>query len=334
MSSIASTERKNLTRSVSITLPSPQLQCLFAVGVIVVGMVVCLPYAAGYADFRKTLFHSLTEQWFSSEGSTWQHGVLAPFIAGYLVWLQRAKAMSLPVKPNNWGLAFILFSLFSYYVGYRANNYYFGAFGVQLLICSMVVWMLGWAHLRLHAFAWIILGFSWPLRFLEDTLGFQLQLLMVRTVSVVLTLVGAPIIRQGTSLVSVDRVSGNVGEWLRLDIDGPCSGMRSLFALMLVTALMSWFRQPTLLRRVLLFTTSVPLAVFANVIRIFLLIIGSLFLGQSWAVGDHQQEVSAFHFVSGIVVFVVAAGCMELISNLMNRLWPRARKQLGSKIST
>jgi 4-hydroxybenzoate polyprenyltransferase len=57
--------------------------------------------------------------------------------------------------------------------------------------------------------------------------------------------------------------------------------------------------------------------------RIFLLIGASALFGQEFAVGSEEKEVSTFHFLSGLVVFVIALAGLEAISMLLNRLFDR-----------
>jgi exosortase len=293
-------------------------------------LVILQPYSAGYSDFRKSLGLILWQRWFDAQDSTWQHGVLAPLISGWLIWRQRLSLAALELRPSSIGLLGMLFSLFSYYVGYRANNYYFGALAIYLFIPSATLWIYGMEHLKRIGFALLIFGFTWPVLFLEDSLGFALRNIMTRSVAAILELIGAPIYREGTSLISTATATEKAGTWLSLNVEGPCSGMRSLFALMLVSALYAYFRQGTPLRRLLLFSTSIPLAILGNMVRVFLLIIGSALFGQSFAVGDEQKEVSTYHFVAGIIVFIVAVLGMEAISQLMNggKKTPKAKVKI------
>lgn len=295
-----------------------------AVALAVLLLVVALPYAAGYGSYRRTLWQLLTDAWFNSQDSTWQHGALAPLIAGYLVWLKRHELAALPLRPSFWGLGIIIIALASYFVGYKANSYYFGALALQMLAAGGVIWFRGWRQMRALLFPWCILAFTWPVRFLEDTLGFQLRFIMVRCVAVVLGWIHAPIWKDGTTLLSAPSAGHEAGDWLKLNVDGPCSGMRTLFALMLVSALFAYFRQRTWMRRIALFATSIPLAVLGNMVRLFLLIGGSALLGQSVAVGNQETEVTTFHFLAGVAVFIVAVAGMQGISALMDRWLPKA----------
>jgi exosortase len=301
---------------------SPQRLLLGTVALALAVMVVWQPYDAGYGDFRRTIAQTLMIYW---RDPTWQHGALAPLIACWLVWRDRRFLATLPMNGSGWGLPLLLVSVLFYYAGFKANNFYFGVAAIQLYVAGGVLWVLGWKHAWRLLFPWLILCFTWPLLFLEDTIAFRLRLLMVEATSWVLQAVGVPAIVDGTALLSAaDETTGRgVGEVFSLKVDGPCSGMRSLFALMMVSALFSYFRQPTWPRQLALFAMSVPLSVVANLCRLLILLAASAVFGQDFAVGNEEKQVSTFHFVSGLAVFVVALLGLEAASTLMNRLLPR-----------
>jgi exosortase len=279
-------------------------------------LMVVQPYAAGYGAFRLTLLQELLLRW---KDPTWQHGFLAPFIVGWLVWKQRGELVSLPLKGSLFGLIAVLVAMLAYFGGYKANNYYLGAFAIQLFIAGMVLACLGWAHARKLCFAWLMLCFMWPLVFLEDSVSFRLRVLMVETTSFVLNTIGLDTIREGTALISAPEGSRAAGALFSLKVDGPCSGMRSLFALLMVSALFGYFTQKTLLRRLFLFLCGFPLAVVANMARLLILIAGTMAFGQDFAVGDQEKEVSTFHFISGLAVYLVALAGLQAIGKLMGR---------------
>lgn len=308
---------------------SPQRVLFGVVAVALAVMVVWQPYDAGYGDFRRTLAQTLMIYW---RDPTWQHGALAPLIACWLVWRDRSFLAALPVRGSAWGLPLLLAAVFFYYAGFKANNFYFGVAAIQLYVAGAVLWVLGWKQAWRMLFPWLILCFTWPLLFLEDTIAFRLRLLMVKATSWVLQMVGVPAIVDGTALLSAaDEATGRgAGEVFSLKVDGPCSGMRSLFALMMVSALFSYFRQPTWPRQLVLFAMSVPLAVVANLCRLLILLAASAVFGQDFAVGNEEKEVSTFHFASGLAVFGVALLGLEAASTLMNRLLPRVNPA-GSK---
>ncbi|MES2595852.1 MAG: exosortase/archaeosortase family protein [Verrucomicrobiota bacterium] len=286
------------------------------VALALTALMILQPYAAGYGAFRLTLLQELLMRW---KDPTWQHGFLAPFIAGWLVWRQRELLMSLPVKGSALGIVAVVVSMLAYFGGYKANNYYLGVLAIQLFLAGVVVACLGWKHARAMGFAWLMLCFMWPLVFLEDSLSFQLRELMVQTTSWLLNTLGLDTIREGTALISAPVDGREAGALFSLKVDGPCSGMRSLFALLMVSALFAYFREKTLLRRLFLFSCGFPLAILANMARLLLLVGGTMVFGQEFAVGDQEKEVSTFHFLSGIVVYLVALAGLEMIAKLMRR---------------
>ncbi len=279
-------------------------------------LVAAQPYAAGYGAFRLTLLEELLIRW---KDPTWQHGFLAPFIAGWLVWKRKEELAALPVKGSVLGLAAVVLAMLAYFGGYKANNYYLGAFGVQLYLAGVVLACFGWAYAKRLCFAWLMLGFMWPMVFLEDSVSFRLRVLMVETTSFVLNMIGLETIREGTALISAADATHAAGQLFSLKVDGPCSGMRSLFALLMVSALFGYFRQKTLLRRLFLFLCGFPLAVVANMARLLILIAGTMAFGQEFAVGDQEREVSTFHFVSGIVVYLVALAGLEAVERVFRK---------------
>ncbi|MGV3660141.1 MAG: exosortase/archaeosortase family protein [Prosthecobacter sp.] len=289
---------------------------LLAAGVAL--LLAVQPYAAGYGHFRRTLLAELLMQW---KDATWQHGALVPFIAGCLVWRRRDEVARLPESSSRWGVVLIIFALLFYLAGFRANSFYCGYLAMMTLLAGASLWLQGLPRSRVLLFAWLMLGFMWPLPFLEESIGYKMRLIMVQTTGFVLNAVGVDSLVSGTALQSMpDLETGRrAGELFSVGIAAPCSGMRSLFALLVVGALFSYFRQRAMWRRAVLFSTILPIAIVANMVRILVLIFAAMAFGQRWAIGDAEKEVSAFHEITGIVVFLVALVLLQLASWLLNR---------------
>lgn len=281
-------------------------------------LVAVQPYAAGYGHFRRTLLEEMCMRW---KDPTWQHGALLPFIAGFLIWRRRNEVAQLPASTSPWGFVLVVFALLLYFVGFRANSFYFGYLSLMLLLAGASLWLEGVQRSRIRLFAWLMIGFMWPLPFLEESIGYPMRLLMVKTTGFVLNAVGVESLVSGTALQSMPNIElgRKAGELFSVGIAAPCSGMRSLFALLVVGALFSYFRQRVLWRRLALFSTILPIAIVANMVRILVLIFAAMIFGQHWAIGDAEREVSVFHELTGIVVFLVASLLLQLASWLLNR---------------
>lgn len=291
---------------------------LVLAGIALVTLLAMLPYAAGYAEYRKTIARILWDRWFDAQSTTWQYGVLVGPTVGWLVWRRRTEIAAMKPMGSWWGLPIIIFGLACYYVGYKANSYYFGFAALQSFMLGSVLWLLGWRLLQLLAFPWIMLAFAWPMIFLEDRFGFPLRMWSTNGVMTVARLLGAPIRSEGTSLFSAS-AGQDIGAWMTLSVDGPCSGMNTLFALMFVGALVSYFSQRCLWRRVLLFACTIPLAVVGNMLRIGLLIVGCAVFGQDFAVGNQGNDMTTYHLLSGLSVFPVLVIGLQLFSRALTR---------------
>lgn len=289
---------------------------LLAAGVVL--LLAVQPYAAGYGHFRRTLLSELLMRW---KDATWQHGALVPLIVGFLVWRRRQEVAGQPESSSRWGLVVIVFALLVYLAGFRANSFYCGYLAIMTLLAGASLWLQGRPRSRVLLFAWLMLGFMWPLPFLEESIGYKMRLIMVQTTGFVLNATGIDSLVSGTALQSMpDMETGRrAGELFSVGIAAPCSGMRSLFALLVVGALFSYFRQRAMWRRVTLFSTIIPIAIVANMVRILVLIFAAMIFGQRWAIGDVDKEVSAFHEITGIVVFLVALALLQGASWLLNR---------------
>jgi exosortase len=281
-------------------------------------LLFLLPYAAGYGAYRRTLFNWMWTYW---QDATWQHGALAIPCAAFLVWRQRRSLRNLPAASSTMGLALTVFGMALYWAGYRGSLFYLGFASIQVLVFGAVLWIWGWECLKSISFAWFILGFAWPYVILEDTVGFQLRCLMVSSTSWLLNHGGIATVQDGTRLLSAAVDGHALGQRFDLNVDAPCSGLRSLFALMMVSALYGYFRQRNFWRRTLLFMLSVPLAILANMLRIVMLIISAMVFGQKFAVGTSDTYTSNYHLLTGITVFLVAFGGLLLAEKLLNRWW-------------
>ena len=284
---------------------------------------ICLLYlfaifdhSSGYNE-RKPLFDRIIGFWGHGDG-TWTHGRFVMPLVLILLWIRRRDFAGMPLIPSNYGIILVGSALFVYWIGYKANMHYFGYVGVHLFLFGLVIWMLGWEWFKKLFFYLGFLAFMWPVIFLDEQLAVPLRYLMVGGASALLNLLGVENLRVGTAIVSQADLSVGLeqGSRFTLDVANPCSGIRSLFALMMVTALYALSMLTGFWKRVILFSFSIPLAVFGNLVRILMLAFGSIWFGTEFAIGTEKSD-SAYHMMSGFVVFLVALMGMILIGAIL-----------------
>ena len=131
-----------------------------------------------------------------------------------------------------------------------------------------------------------------------------MQLFSSKMAANLLHLFGVPSVRAG-NVISLPAY--------KLEVAEACSGLRSLVTLMALGALYARLTLPGVWRPIVLFLATAPIAIFANVIRIFLTGVGA------YAISPKVAE-SFLHEVSGFMVFIVALIMMIILGKLIK--WP------------
>lgn len=267
----------------------------------------------------------------------WIFCLFVPFISAFLVYLKKAELRTIDVAGSNWALVPIALSLCLFWLGYKADSRYFGFASAQLMIAALILWFLGWKYMRALFFPWLFFAFTWPLVPLEDWMAVPLRFFAAKSSTFVINGMGLDCFREGTAIISAANPAKEMvaGDLFRLDVEDPCSGIRSLFSLMMISAFYGYIALPRPWQRVVLFAASIPLAVAGNVVRMVMLAYGCVFFGSDFAVGIGDSP-STFHMMSGVAVFVVALAGMFGLAHLLELRSPfrRSRKKARSSTTT
>jgi exosortase len=278
-------------------------------------LLSALPYATGYG-WKKVSLGELTWGMWRIPG--WEHAQLVPLICLALIAARWKRLAREPARGSNWGLAWIALGVFVYWLGVKAEMQYFGFAAVQILLAGLIIWFWGEKVFRLVSFPWLFLFFTWPLPFLDSGLGVPLRMEMSHVSSGLLNLLGTPAVQSGTAVLSAsDPASGlPLGARFQIDIGDPCSGLYSLFALMMMSALAGYIAVAHPLGRLLVFLASMPVAIAGNVARIILLVWAAERFGPS--VLGTEDNPSFLHLACGFVVYLVGLLLMIGLISVLN----------------
>jgi len=291
-----------------------------------IALLFLIPYSQSLGDVKESLGALV---WILGSGIAtttmdYSYCLFVPIIFVYLIFIRRRQIMDLPVQGSNAALALIAFGLLLYWFGLRAETQYFGYAAVQLLLAAVILWFWGWAVFRMLLFPWAFFAFVWPLPFLEPIVAFPLRMVMSHLADLSLNILGIPTVQNGTSLISApDPLLGRpLGARFEIDIADPCSGLRSLFALLMCSALYSYLFLKQLWQQWIVFLSATPMAIIGNLVRVIMLTIGSIWFGSSFALGTLEQP-SWFHETAGFLVFTVALG-LEILLGFLLIKWSRS----------
>lgn len=285
----------------------------------IVGMMFILFHCQGnttdLAHFGRSALMWMVGYWNDAAafgGSDYSHGWLIPVGTLFLVWLRRNELRAAARKISYTGLCVVAFGLLLHWLGAKSQQTRVSLFGLVVLTWGLPFYFCGWHTARLLLFPCAYLIFCIPLNFLED-MTHPLRIVASSCSATLLNGLGCHVERVGTMIKSVG------SDAIALDVADPCSGIRSLLALGALTSFYGSLTQRTLLKKWLLFSAAMPLAVIGNIARITS--VGLI----SQAFGEHIAEYA--HDYNGYIVFAVALGLMLVIGNFLNTNFDEVRER-------
>jgi exosortase len=283
----------------------------------------------------------LSRDWWADEN--YSHGLLVPFIIGYILWLQRDKLAAEPARPSVLlgGLA-VAFSLFALWTGVAGAELYTQRMSLVLLIAGTIVYFLGLGFLRLLLVPLGLLILAIPIpAIIFNKIAFPLQLFASRCAVWSMSMLGIPVLRQGNV---IELKPLNSFDTKKLEVVEACSGIRSLMTLITLAVVFAYFTYPRsdnsggprgkfgwvrsfgFWRSMIIVGSAVPIAILTNASRVSGTGILSHYYGTGVADGF-------FHSFSGWAIYIVAFLLLFLVGWIVDRFRPRTVDKTDEKSS-
>lgn len=283
----------------------------------------------------------LSRDWWTDEN--YSHGLLVPFIIGYILWLQRDKLAAEPARPSVLlgGLA-VVFSLFALWTGVAGAELYTQRMSLVLLIAGIVVYFGGLRFLRLILVPLGLLILAIPIpAIIFNKIAFPLQLFASRCAVWSMSMLGIPVLRQG-NIIELKPL--NSFDTKKLEVVEACSGIRSLMTLITLAVVFAYFTYPRsndsngprgkfgwlrsfgFWRSIIIVLSAVPIAILTNASRVSGTGILSHYYGTGVADGF-------FHSFSGWAIYIVAFLLLFLVGWMVDRFRPRTVSKPDEKSS-
>ena len=242
----------------------------------------------------------LVSDWYND--ANYSHGFLIPLISGWLLWHRRQKFQTVKPCVDYKGLTMILVALGLFVLANAGAEYFTLRLSLVMLLAGLVWYLLGLPILKMAWFEVTLLLFMIPLPYvIYYSATFPLQLLASKITVTLLNLIGAGAVREG-NIIHLSGISLAVAE--------ACSGMRSLVSLLALGAVYAQLSQPSFARKLLLFLTGIPIAIGANVARVF----ATALLAY---VGGAEVTAEPWHTLLGLSVFLVSFAGLSLAAVLI-----------------
>ena len=244
------------------------------------------------------------------------HGFFVPIVAGYMIWQRRPEIERTARKPHWSGWVVCLLGFLFLLLGTFGAEFAMMRCGLLLTVYGVVLATCGFPVFRLLAFPLVLLLFMIRIpQFIYGQITFPLQILASRFAEYSLSMLGIPVLREGNVLELASQ---------KLNVVEACSGIRSLLSLTFLSLVYGYFFESRKWIRVLLFLATIPIAIFANGLRVT--ITGIL------SEVNTQYAEGVFHMMEGWVIFMVALLSLLALHQLILGL-ARLGKRKGARAS-
>ncbi len=269
------------------------------------------------AGFNYRYMFDVAMVMFASPIEDMSHGWLVPFFSLFVVWSQRKELRAAAEDPCWRGVAWTVFFLAVAWLGGRG-----GQTRLEQVSFIGLVWAVPYAfwgarlekYLRFPA---AYLAFTIPVSSFVDFFTIHLRIWSSALATGLLNGVGVAVERSGTALFS--RVPGAT---FNVDVADPCSGIRSLFAMMALTAAYAYLTQKTTGRKWALFACAVPIAMLGNMVRIMSICLVAAGFGQEVATGYYHDYSGYVVFLVGVLLMIKSGDLIQKYAEKVGRWMP------------
>src|SRR5689334_7677975 len=290
------------------------------------GLAISFAIAFAYA----TVLAKLVRDWWTDEN--YSHGLLIPFIIGYIIWTQRGKLARVPENSSVfWGGAAIIFALFALWAGVAGAELYTQRLSLVLIIAGIIVYFWGFRLLQWLLVRLGLLFLAMPIpAIIFNKIAFPLQLFASRCAVWSMSMLGIPVLRQG-NIIELKPL--NSFDTKKLEVVEACSGIRSLMTLVTLAVVFAyfthtppdangkpggrfgWLRSYWFWRALILVGSAVPIAILTNAFRVSGTGVLAHYYGTAIADGF-------FHSFSGWAIYIAAFIMLFGIGIILDRFKP------------
>ena len=277
----------------------------------------------------------LGHDWWTDEN--YSHGLLIPFIIGYIVWTLRDRFTRAEARPGTaLGFGLVLLALLMLFAGTAGAELFMQRISLVVMLAGLVIFFWGYRLLRLLLVPLGLLLLAIPIpAIIFNKVAFPLQIFASRFAVWSMSMWGIPVLRQGNVIELLPR---GARQTRKLEVVEACSGIRSLMTLLTLAVVFAYFTYPTPTdgddndkgsfswlksygwwRSVIIVLSAVPIAILTNALRVSGTGVLSHYYGTEVADGF-------FHSFSGWVIYIVAFLMLFAVAWITDRFRPARYK--------
>jgi len=246
--------------------------------------------------------------------SSWSHGFLIPLFSLYLIDRRKAEILSLETRPSYVGLFLLICGILFY--PFNVVHLQYGYLRPVTMIASlgaMVLFLGGWRLIRRTwlPIAFLIFAVPLPQRYYNG-LTIPMRRWAATVAGSLLNLV--PGLEATAKGVVIDVFYKGQALEPALDVAEACSGMRLLLAFVALGVVMAYIHERALWQRLVLVASTVPIAVFCNIVRVTI-------TGFIYILIHPRYAQGIYHDILGLAMLPLAFGLYGLLAWFMSNLF-------------
>jgi len=261
--------------------------------------------------FRREI-GAIVSRWVSDPN--WSHGFLIPLFSLYFINQRREEILQSPVRPSYFGLLLLICGVIFYPVNLVQLQWgYLTPIDMILTLGAVVLFLGGWSlakHLWLPV-GFLIFAVPLPNRYYVE-LTMPMRLLSAKLAGGLLNLVHG--VQATVNGVIIDVVYNGVQVEPPLNVAEACSGMRLMMAFLALGVAMAYLHYRPAWQRIVLLASTIPIAVFCNVVRVTA-------TGFIYVLVDPKYAEGIYHNLLGLAMLPLAFGLYGFIAWFMSSLF-------------
>jgi EpsI family protein len=294
--------------------------------------------AAALAFLYANVLVKLGRDWWTDEN--YSHGLLVPFVIGFIVWAEFEVLKKLARKPNVlFGAVVVLSAVVLLFAGTLGAELFAQRISFVVMLAGIVVYFFGTKILPILAAPFVLLLLAIPIpQIIFNKIAFPLQIWASQMAVWGIRFFGVPTLRKGNVIEILPEGATQI---IALEVVEACSGIRSLMTLVTLALVLAYFtgekngdselnNEKTWISRiksfdfwraVILMFAAIPIAVVTNAARVMATGVLTYYYGK-------QATENVWHEVSGWLVYVFAL-VLLLALNFVLKKFRRKETNIG-----
>jgi exosortase D (VPLPA-CTERM-specific) len=281
--------------------------------------------ATALAFLYATVLAKLGRDWWTDEN--YSHGLLVPFVIGYIVWLEFGALKKTAKNPSAWqGFAIVAAALFALLVGILGAELFTQRISFVLMLAGIVIYFFGTRILQKLIVPFLLLLLAIPIpQIIFNKIAFPLQIWASQAAIWGIRLFEIPSVRKGNVIEILPLGATQI---VGLEVVEACSGIRSLMTLVTLGLILAFFTQERrekissgwfafvrdfdFWRTAILMLSAIPIAILTNAARVTATGVLTFYYGK-------QATDGFWHELSGWLVYLVALALLIIVNVVLKK---------------